>query len=612
MTDSAVRGVKRVIRFGSEEGHAVRLIGRMPLLSSRELSDILDLGGYPAARKMMENLEALGHIKSVKAAGVRVNGWPVKRFVLTSKGIRRMAAIEGIGVATAMRRYPVSLQWRRSLLKRVESLELYYKVCCYIALARREGKFAVDVARNATPVFHWRRTGWLDGTIGLDWGKNPPGIRVMRLGSSSVRRAMLHRMGTMVESWLAGGVERVLIVVPGHTELRLIEGWLRQHAGAVQAFCVVESELRDASVWTDLKVSRPLRYGSVAYGVAAAFGDLKRRSSYESRKLDECEKYDKPILPGMIMLRNGRLDREIMAGVSLSRTERATLQVVSDWPLALRSDLIGMAGVVKDSLSSLVETGLVFYVWDNGRARCLLSDAGNRYLAGRDRSSLGALRQRWSYVFVRDGDEVPAGLPVFPVTGYGVGKGARLRAEAGKLRAVSRQLEHLDGITRFMSLYGKGREDFDLIEALPTHRSERWTGRGRDKKAILPDASFIASVKGEVLPFVLEFERRADKPSSMAERLTPYKQYYDDMFSYEDLGKVLTTLFLFDDKIKASDFSSYCFSGRAATRTERGRTVPLYVSSSEVIEDRGCWADVWLAIGGRFGGRYMSLSEIAS
>lgn len=607
LTDSAGR---RVIRFGPEEGRVVRLVGRMPFVSSREVADLLDLGGYVPGRKMMDNLAALGHVTSINTAGVQRNGWEVKRFVLTSKGIRRLAALEGISIAEAMRRFPVALQWRRSLLRRLESLEMFYKICVFVAAAYREEKLVADKGLARGPVFHWRRDGWLGGTVGLGWGKHPPGIRVMRLGSSALRRAILHRLGSMMRSWLAEGVECVLVVVPGHTELRFVEGWLRRNAWAVQAYCIVESDLREAAQWSEVRLLRPVRYGSLSYGVDVAFGNLERRRNAESRRLDGSEPYSRPLLPGVRMLRNGRHDREIMLSASLSRLDRSTLQVVFDWPLGLRSHLLGMAGLTKRSLTKLVDMGYVYYVWDGGHARCLLTEMGLRYLASRDRSSVGALRDRWGYAFVHRGDAVPNDLRVFPVSGYRVADGARLRAEGGKLRSMSRQLEHLDGITGFLSLCGEGRKGFDLLEALPTHRSERWAGTGKQKRAILPDASFIASVNGETLPFVLEFERRADRPAKVEERLMPYKNYYDSMFSYEDIGRILVTLVLFDSKVNASGFTSYCFSGRDAARTKDGRLLPLYVSSVETIDERGCWADVWLAVGGRFGGRYMSLTEL--
>ena len=104
----------------------------------------------------------------------------------------------------------------------------------------------------------------------------------------------------------------------------------------------------------------------------------------------------------------------------------------------------------------------------------------------------------------------------------------------------------------FLSKYGEHREDFEMLEAVPTHRSERWAVINGKDRGLLPDASFIARIDGMVLPFVVEFERRAAKPALIVERLAPYKNYYDSMFNYEDLGVMLVALVVFESKVMAA------------------------------------------------------------
>ena len=140
---------RRVIKFGRTEGRVVRLVGRMPFVSSREVSDLLGLDGYQRARVIMENLEALGHVTSLKTAGVYSGGWEVKRFALTVKGIGRLAELERIEVPDALKRYPVSLQWRRVLLRRLEALEVYYTAASRLLLVVRA---RLPLARGRTSV----------------------------------------------------------------------------------------------------------------------------------------------------------------------------------------------------------------------------------------------------------------------------------------------------------------------------------------------------------------------------------------------------------------------------------------------------------------------------
>ena len=170
--------------LGAEEGRVVRLVGRMPFLSVREVSEILGLGGYRRARTMMDNLSALGYVTSLNTIGVYGDGWEVSRFALTAEGIRELAALDGVSVEEALKRYPVSVEWRRAILKRMGALTTFYRLTALVAEAPLEE--AVDSAEEeddeAEPLgdrawFSWRRVGWLDGTVMLGARR---GIRVMR------------------------------------------------------------------------------------------------------------------------------------------------------------------------------------------------------------------------------------------------------------------------------------------------------------------------------------------------------------------------------------------------------------------------------------------------
>ena len=110
------------LRFGVEEGRVVRLVGRMPFLSAREVSEILGLGGYRRARNIMDSLSALGYVTSLNIAGVYGDRWEVSRFALTVEGVRELAALDGISLGEALRRYPVSVEWRRAILRRMSAL----------------------------------------------------------------------------------------------------------------------------------------------------------------------------------------------------------------------------------------------------------------------------------------------------------------------------------------------------------------------------------------------------------------------------------------------------------------------------------------------------------
>ena len=611
-------------KFGNTEASIVRLIGRMPFVASAEVSDLLGLPDEYPIWYVLQRLETQGYVISVRIAGYFRYKHNVPSYCLTEQGIGRLAEIEGIEVDDVYRSYPVSLQWRRVLLRRVEVRDVFYQLCRFAAKARLMGLITFEESEeegdrrdyavglpSEEMLFWWRKTRWLDGTIMFGTGEGARGVRVLRVGSTRTRKATLHHLGSMMESWRKGGVEQVIILVPGYTELRHVEQWLRENGRTIWAFCLVEHELKDVVDWRDLMFSRPDKYGSDHFPLWETFSGLWGRRSGEGDELDGFEPHAKAIMPPDTILTSGRSDRAILVGASLNRRERICLQAVADWPLALRGHLLGLKDVSERAFKSLFDMGLICYAWDDRRARVLLSEEGMRYVANRDRSSLTELKKKWAYVLLGKREPELKNLRSFPVTGKGLERHQRVRAEGGKLRAVSRQLAHLDGTTEFFSALGKGTQGFDVVEVLPTHRGERWAKIGRRMRAILPDGSFVAKTRYGLEPYAVEFERRAvDRRKAMEERLQPYKNYYDAVRTFGEYGTTtLTTLFVFETVVHASGFASVCVSGRNVARTSRGRQLPIYISSIEAIRKEGIWAKIWFAVGGEFSGRYVTLID---
>ena len=614
---------RRRIKFGNTEASVVRLVGRMPFVASGEVHDLLGLDAEHRTGRVMRRLEGLGYVTSLKTAESMRYGHAASSYCLTEQGIERLAGLDGIGVDDVYESYPVSLQWRRALLRRMEAVDVFYRLCRWVAVVRRAGAITFDEGEeegdsgeyavgqpSEETLFWWRRTEWLDGTIAFGEGNGARGVRVLRVGSTRTRKATLHHLGSMMESWRKRGVEKVIILVPGYTELRHVEQWLRSNATFIQAFCLVEHELRELEPWTDLTVSRPERYGSEQLSLWQTFNGLRGRRSGEGDKLDGFEPHAKAIVPPDTILTSGRSDRATLVGASLNRRERICLQAVSDWPLALRGHLLGLKDVSERAFKSLFDMGLILYAWDDRRARVLLSDEGMRYVAYRDRSSLGELKKKWGYDLLGKAEPEQKNLKSFPVKGKGLRKGQRVRAEGGKLRTVSRQLAHLDGTNEFFCALGAGTQGFDVVEVLPTHRGERWAKiRGRNR-AILPDGSFVAKTPEGAEPFAVEFERRAvDRRKAMENRLRPYKNYYDAVRSFGDYGTTaLNTLFVFETVAHASALANVCNSSYMA-RTSRGNQLPIYISSIEAIRENGIWSKIWFAVGGAYSGQYVLLTD---
>ena len=95
-------------------------------------------------------------------------------------------------------------------------------------------------------------------------------------------------------------------------------------------------------------------------------------------------------------------------------------------------------------------------------------------------------------------------------------------------RALARTIEHTDAVHRFLGRMSRQacERGYRVVQFDPPHRaSRRFRHRGR-LRSIHPDAFGILRRGSETFPFVLEWERRAVRPGTMAARLVPYLRYY--------------------------------------------------------------------------------------
>ena len=589
--------------LGSEEGRVVRLVGRMPFLSVREASEILGLGGYRRARTLMDNLSALGYVTSLNTTGVYGDGWEVSRFALTVEGIRELAALDGISVEEALKRYPVSVEWRRAILKRMGALTTFYRLTALVAEAPLEE--AVDSAEEyddeAEPLgdrawFSWRRVGWLDGTVMLGARR---GIRVMRFGTTLLRNSLRYRLGTMAESWKRRGVECLIIIVPGHTELGLVERWLREKVPYVQAYCVVERDLQVARKWTDVIVRRPAKERTLSFSIDVAFGRLERRDFPESVSLDACEPYPGSTLPGAGILGRSAGDSELLSWAQLDAVQMRALRMVSDWPLGYRWCLVEL-GADSRALSALHRLGLVLYAWEGRHKRCVLSDAGIQCLTWIDRSRPHLWKKRWA-VSVVQGDEG------YKVSGGDLPSSSRLSLDGGSIRTVKNELRHQDQLIETCAMLAQGWQGVEIIEVSPTHRSARWAKMGKPGRSIRPDAVImVRRPDGRKLGFSVEYEQRSTGTVLMDDKLSPYQSYYENVGLYESSPHgALKTLMVFPEPARASGFADHTLSRRDIKRW----VMEIYVSSVRELRS-GLGEDVWLAVGGKYEGEKVSVEQI--
>ena len=195
----------------------------------------------------------------------------------------------------------------------------------------------------------------------------------------------------------------------------------------------------------------------------------------------------------------------------------------------------------------------------------MLTDEGLAYLARRDRAAVGTALGRWS------AERTDAGV------------------HAGTaLRTLAAQREHQRGLAEFVSMLAldaRYSRDHDLLDLLPTHRSQI-TYRHRDTNyAIHPDASFQLGYKDEWTWYLLEYERRAVTPKRLPERLASYARYFrSGRARLDHEGRSPVVLFVFETEHAEEVFL------RAASRLS---AVPLASATTESVGFGGTLGEAW-------------------
>ena len=550
------------------------LIGAMPFLSRGELAVLGGLGDGEA-RHGLNRLLNSGLIDRVGHA--RIGKVRTRRWCLTGHGVSELASLRGVDTDELLGVLPVSAEWRRTLLRRLDAAEVYYRLA------------ALAAGVSGRPCrWHWHWRGWLDGTLEVGPGRY---VRVCRIGSALLRRSALHRLGGMVRMWEDGHVDTALVVVPGHTQARPVERWLREHAGGVYAWVVTEPDLSGAGpqerIWR-----RPAEYRTQVHTISQMLSGVGERDDECGGELLRPETRGRSTLPGREIVPVRR--QADLLPATLTKGQKDLLDLVADWPLMASEDLARMLDVsmhgMRRSAGELVRHGLAHSLKltaAGGRdsiPRMCPGDAGLRLLSWRDRTQLHALRARWGVV------PDDAGDPEFGIVG--------LRLAGGRLRQLARQLRHTDGVHRFVSRLAEAcrqSDDAALVEVLPAHRSERWFEIGGRHFGVRPDASGAIDAGRGYLPFLLEYEERATTPAATNSRLDPYRRYFDVVTRVEDWGRHPVVLVLFAETGAASRFAAYCAGHLAAPRTFTGARLPLYVSSAGDLLRSGVLGESWLA-----------------
>ena len=187
------------MRFDRCEADALRRLADMPFLDRLELAA---LTGWSrgAVYDAVGRLEERGMVEAVPHASPLVA--PTRRHALTAAGVNRLAELEGMIVDELLFLQPLSRQWRRGLLERLDAVTVIYRLTS-----------AINQIHHPL-VFRWYRAMPLDAALLLPGGRS---VAVVRQGNTSDRTAFAKRLWRLGQLTPASAV---LMVLPDEVRLR--------------------------------------------------------------------------------------------------------------------------------------------------------------------------------------------------------------------------------------------------------------------------------------------------------------------------------------------------------------------------------------------------------
>ena len=527
----------------------MRRLASMPLIDRLELAAV---SGTPdrSTYEAVEDLERRGLAASVSHATDLLR--TTRRFHLTVSGLRRLAEAEGVAMPELIREYPVSAQWRRILMERLDAVGVIYRL-------------ASSIAAEVGPIeLRWYRAAPLDAALALPDGRT---LGIVRQGLTSDRTGFSKRLWRLREGPLPGAV---LMLMPDEVRLRQA---LRALTGShVPAVLALERDVAWAGptepVWRLPSVAAALDLRYLLSSYVERGGSVPREPEPMMATLPE------DVVPGS----PGRRTPEWLLPALLKPGEKRLLDLISDWPGIAPDHARGLLGVSRarlyEIMAHLSEAGLIGRVAIEGR-RLALTDRGLALLARRDRASVGAARKRWSVESVNPG---------LPLTWRNV--------SGRRTRQLLRNVEHTAAVHAFMSALAKQARSlgWELAQLAPPFRASRYFRYAGGLRSVNPDAFGLLRRNDMPWPFFLEWERRAVRPSTMSDRLAPYLRYYSSHRPTDDHGAQPVVLVVFHEELTATHFLRVAGEGMDRARVE----VPLLVSHRELVEREGPLGWAWL------------------
>ena len=525
----------------------VRLLAEMPFLDRQEMSAVSGRSSA-SVHETINRLERDGMVSSFSHGSETISS--TARYCLTEAGLHALADRWCMAPDRLVREYPVSAQWMRILLERIDSVAVIYRLASTIS--------AVVRPLGVT----WYRSMPVDAAIRLPDART---IAVVRQGPTGGRTSFFKRLWRLRNRVQTGAV---LALVPDEVRMRDARG--RLSGLPMPAYLALERQAADAApddaVWRAASISSTSDLVSVLSGIRP------------SGAIPEEPPQARAELPKDIKPRRGLVEvskRTMLA--LLSPAEKRVLGLLHDWPWISRVDLAGILGVSQPRTSQLLARlaahGMATATGAGGHLLAP-TDEGLALLARRDRTSVGMARKRWSAAILDE--RAPF---------------AWRNVRGSRSRQLLRNLEHSQAVHGFVAALAKQARatGWELQQLDPPPRASRYFRHGDTVRSIHPDAFGILRRGPNTRPFFLEWERRAIRPGTMAARLAPYLRYYSTHRPIDDHGVRPSVLIVLRDDVAATQFLR-------VARGEMDRTgveVPLSVSHEAALEDLGPLGMAW-------------------
>ena len=472
---------------------------REPVSSLRDRLDRLRRRGL--AERRPHRLAALGER-------------PRQRWFPTEDGI--VAAEEASDSdGELLRTAPVSRQWFRLLAERLDSVAVIYSVATRIAEAEPDsGPLRVD---------HYR-SGPYDALVTLTDGRT---LGLLRQGPLLTPANLRYRLRSIVRMDYADRPHVSLVLAASDQDARRALRALGHPTDHETTFVATTGEVlagkAGARVWQQCgggldratMLAPNLELSAILAWLA---DDLARQRKRWGRSLPGSDRTK--LYTGRVRAsRPGPAEQlDTAYAVRLSRSDKQVLDLVYDWPLCTSRQLAGLMGGVgrrrvNRALRQLRERGLVERA-DTGTGY-VLSEQGLVVLARRDRAAVGPVLDRWTTQ--RNGD-------VYIGT---------------SLRALASQRVHQRGVIDFaarLTAEASRVDAYELLDLLPTQRSQISYDAEGARQLLLPDASFQLGLDGYFEWCLFEYERRATTPKRLPARLRSYERYFRSPYATSDHG----------------------------------------------------------------------------